>query len=257
MRSTKLRLVQVLVAAVIGVLFSGAIGVVEHFWGSSTNRLGILERMLPAPSAYPDVSTDELTRRIAALHGALNENGNPAVSSSLRIDGCQLVRWNVVQHACDDPGRSFWLREWTYDLRLLQTSPPSVAIRPMSYQGITGDVVTFSVNETAARRIEAASRRWFDYVRGLTRVAPGDGSDLPGRMERLREFARTELDDRLWERFAETTRYCAWGDVTGPPRSFYGEVRLTAAPGRGGELAELLHAYKVARCPFDPGLLDQ
>lgn len=256
MRNIKVGLAHVLAAAVAGVAFAFAFGVVEHLWGSNTDRLGILERVLPTPSAYPDVSPEDLARLIAALYGARKEHHGPAISSSLRVDDCRLVQEDIALRACGDQAPTFRSREWIYDLRLIETPLPSVVIRPLSYQGITGDMVTFPVNERAARRIEAASEQWFAHVRGLTRVAPGDGSDLPDRMERLREFARTRLDDRLWERFAHTERYCAWGDVTGPPSSFYGEVTLTAPPGRGEELAELLHAYKLARCPFDPALLD-
>jgi hypothetical protein len=270
MRNVRLGPFQVLAAALVAVLLSGTIAVVGHLSGFDA-----LERVRPTPSAYPDVAAEELERRLSLLYCIVHPDRDPALSTSLRIDGCLLVvTYDFGRGVCDNPDRSFWLREWTYDLRLLETAPsfemvatrwprspstleatPSVEIEPMSYEGMTADVVTIPVNETAARRIESASERWSGYVRALTRGAPGDGSDLAGRMERLRAYARTELDDRLWERFAETVRYCAWGDVTGPPNGVHGDVRLHAAPGRGREFRDLLHAYKVARCPFDPGLL--
>lgn len=256
MRDIKLSAGQILAAAAAGVAFVVAFAVVEHLRGVHTDPLGILERVLPTPSAYPDVSPEELTRRIAALHRAQAWNGGPAILSSLRLDGCRMIREIVLLRDCSSPDDTFRFREWTYDLRLLETPLPLVEVRSMSSRGVMTDMVTFPVNARAAPRIEAASRQWFAYVRGLIRAAPGDGSDLPARMERLRVFAATGLQDRLWERFAETEHFCTWGDITGPPESFFGGITLFAPPGRGRELAELLHAYKLARCPFDPALLD-
>lgn len=182
MRERRLRPVQLLVAVLVAAFMACAIALFD--------RPEILAWLLPVPSAYPDVPPAELERRMAAIFGALDEHGEQASPWPFRIDGCQIVlTQGHDRRACDDPDRNSWLREQSYDLRLLEAAPHSVDIRSVSLRGVDTDSLLIPVNDEAARRIEGASRRWGEFVTRLVRSAPGDGSDLSGRMDRRKNRA--------------------------------------------------------------------
>lgn len=206
-----------------------------------------LKRLFYVSPIKPDITKQELERRITGIMSYENTSGGRVVSKySAFFEGCVLVtRLDRLSRGC--PAIGFWQLDRRIDLGFLSTHPADVRMwTPEGKQRLSPatTALTYEFSGGARARLRKVDQQYRKIVDQEYARIP-EGGDT--RMRVLGRRFRQELEDKIYENAGKITYWCSGFDTQGPFQSG-GDYRARVPSNSAQELVDLMYVYSARYC---------